>query len=449
MSSASPDSKSGTAFVLSRYVIPVPGPDDSEEIEFLYSSLSNSFLEITDEVEEELRCMAKGALNPASKLAESGFAVDRRLDELGLVRGIFEAARTSRDATPCFTIAPTMDCNFGCEYCFESHTKGVMPEPTQDALLEFFASQVNQVKSEKRSAYITWFGGEPLMGLKAIRRMMKHLDDWGRQESVALSANIITNGYLLGPQVSRSLIDMGVRAAQITLDGPAELHDSRRSVKGSRRPTFSRICENIAEIPEEMRVDVRVNVDRSSVSGVIPLYEELERRGLLRRVNVDVARVERFSPGPVPDSMFSSREFVDVMNDLYDTCEERGWPVSYRGPRGAVHGVCQVDSPLSWVVDWNGDLRKCWAELGTAEGVIGNVKTYGSRLPMLDACRLASRDPFDDAGCRECSFLPACMGGCPKSRMSRRAAGEKECPTWKFNFERVLATRAQGEHNEA
>jgi uncharacterized protein len=195
-----------------------------------------------------------------------------------------------------------------------------------------------------------------------------------------------------------------------------------------------------------MKVAIRVNVDRTNADGVIPLFEQLSELDVLRRVNVDLARVENYSDGPVGDQMFSSTEFVDVVNALYDRCAAERWPINQRGPRSAVRGVCQVDSAPSWVIDWTGDLRKCWAELGTPKGVVGTVKDYLAGLrPSRSSCELASRDPFDDTDCCACVFLPSCMGGCPKTRAARRAAGQKECPVWKYNFDRVLQVRSARE----
>lgn len=68
-------------------------------------------------------------------------------------------------------VAPTMNCNLGCKYCFEgSHKKpGVMTEKTEDKIVDFVKSQKPQALS------ITWFGGEPLLAFNRILSLAKKL----------------------------------------------------------------------------------------------------------------------------------------------------------------------------------------------------------------------------------------------------------------------------------
>ena len=57
------------------------------------------------------------------------------------------------------TIAPTLDCNFDCPYCYENRRNGKMSEEVQDALIDFIQ---NSVTSETSVMDISWYGGEPL-----------------------------------------------------------------------------------------------------------------------------------------------------------------------------------------------------------------------------------------------------------------------------------------------
>jgi uncharacterized protein len=437
-------------FVLSRYAVPISAADDPEAIEFLYSSVSGALVRLSEELQGELVRMSEGHLPEDSELVRNGLAVDARRSEYEDVRKTFEEKRRSRTHAPSFTIAPTMDCNFGCEYCFESHVKGGMSVEMQDKVLRMIEHQVETISPAPPEVGISWFGGEPLMGLKAILRMMERLRAFEekrreRGEGFRWNTFIVTNGYLLSAEAAQKLIDVGVTRAQVTLDGAPADHDQRRFLKGSRRPTFERIAANLAELPAAMSVLIRVNVDRSNVSGIVPLFEELARRGLLGRVNVQIARVEKFSDGAVPADMFTSREFSEVLRAVAERAAAEGWPLVEDSPSPMFQGVCQVDVPNSWVINWNGELRRCWAELGTKDGRVGTVDEYLGARDRITESPLALRDPFDDPACRECVFLPSCMGGCPKTRAVRRAGSQKECPTWKYNYEKVLRARGQRE----
>lgn len=438
--STSLDEQTGAPFVLSRFAIGV-GSADGKRVTHLYSSLRGNWVALNEPLEAELELLQALQLSSDSVLAQAGLAVRRDVDELEALRRAWGLS-TQKARWPTFTIAPTMTCNFGCEYCFESHTKGVMSLETQEQLARFMVEQIDRVIDDgPAKAHVTWFGGEPLMAFPVIESVMGQLDRIGRSsrhESVEWSSSIITNGYLLDQRRADRLASMGVSLVQITLDGPPRHHDRLRMLKVSGKPTFDTIVENIHQVPKSMGVLLRMNVQRSNVDSVQELCEVLERRGILDRVKVSPALVENFCEGPVPASMLTSQEFADSMERLERIAGERGWPLSDIGTGSrAFRGVCQVDTPNSWTIDFDGTLRTCWAEMGTTEGKVGSLADWsGGSAPRRG--ELAARDPFDDAECIACPVLPSCMGGCPKTRAARRAAGTKQCPSWKYSLDSSL-----------
>lgn len=87
--------------------------------------------------------------NFSSQLIEdmkmSGCIVDDDVDELEKVEFYRNLAKYDR-TNFALTIAPTLDCNFRCKYCFENHPKGNMNEKIQDALLKFVEGRLNVAK---------------------------------------------------------------------------------------------------------------------------------------------------------------------------------------------------------------------------------------------------------------------------------------------------------------
>ncbi|GEM_PF-6204443 len=147
---------------------------------------------------------------------------------------------------------------------------------------------------------------------------------------------------------------------------------------------------------------------------------------------------ECFTDGSVPPSMFSSEEFATVLRRVMAVATRNSWPMNISGLEKTVfHGVCQVDSSTSWAIDWDGAFRECCAEMGTSNGILGTLESHLAEGKSAES-QLSARDPFDDDDCQACVFLPACMGACPKTRASRRAVEEKECPSWKYNFQDVI-----------
>lgn len=69
------------------------------------------------------------------------------------------------------TIAPTLECNFSCEYCFESHTKNIMSIEIQNEIY----SWVKVAAQDKMNVNITWYGGEPLLAKIIIFEMSENM----------------------------------------------------------------------------------------------------------------------------------------------------------------------------------------------------------------------------------------------------------------------------------
>lgn len=59
------------------------------------------------------------------------------------------------------TIIPTLDCNFRCWYCYESHHPGKMTHEAMRAVTKFCETLINSAGIN--TFMLDWFGGEPLM----------------------------------------------------------------------------------------------------------------------------------------------------------------------------------------------------------------------------------------------------------------------------------------------
>lgn len=57
-------------------------------------------------------------------------------------------------------IAPTLDCNFRCPYCFEDLKKIYMTKGTVNAIKNFVR---NKIKNGVTNLNVSWYGGEPLL----------------------------------------------------------------------------------------------------------------------------------------------------------------------------------------------------------------------------------------------------------------------------------------------
>lgn len=420
----------------SRYNLPIM---DGRAV---YNTSTGNHVVLTDVERRALdNVMAGKPIDVATvpRLYESGLVLDTAIDEVEAVRRAFRLA-TGSPYDPHLTIAPTMDCNFGCAYCFESHVRGAMSDRVQDDLAAFAAELLRRAGPEPDLS-VTWFGGEPLMAVHVIDAMTERflaLVESGA--AAAYSADIITNGHGLSAATIERLRRAAVRQVQVTIDGPRRVHDSRRYLKASGAGSFDRIVENLRSAVESFRVVVRVNVDRTNAGTVEELLDELAEAGLQPDVLVDPSRVEAFTPDGTGADLLTAREFAVWRSELQQRVAGRGWSLAPTAVGPSLAGVCQVDSVNSFVVDPLGHLFKCWAELGTTAPSIGTVGHRAS-WPEHRVGSLATRDPFDDQGCVSCALLPMCLGSCPKTREVGRALGVAECPPFRHTVHELIEDR--------
>ena len=63
-------------------------------------------------------------------------------------------------------IMPTLNCNFSCWYCYESHPKKMMDSNTVDNIMKYIKNLIE--KRKITSLHLDWFGGEPLLGFHKV-----------------------------------------------------------------------------------------------------------------------------------------------------------------------------------------------------------------------------------------------------------------------------------------
>lgn len=105
---------------------------------------------------------------------DEGICVDAELDELGLLRYAYDLAKNNSDYME-FVVAPTLDCNFACPYCFETKRHHYMGKDVQQSILNFYLEQVSLSKFKK--VKFAWYGGEPLLQFDTIRNMTEQVNE--------------------------------------------------------------------------------------------------------------------------------------------------------------------------------------------------------------------------------------------------------------------------------
>ena len=240
---------------------------ETEKGVVLYNTFSKALIELSL---EEFQHFTNGDFGEyKGTFYDNGYIVEDGFDELEYLKYIHYRTRFSSDVMT-LTIAPTLDCNFDCPYCFEDKRKGYMSVSVQRAVVEFIKRQIT---SGIKTIDLTWYGGEPLLYIDIIKCIYDGIIDPIKDNNVELKQFLITNGFLLTPNTISVLEHCGIRHIQITLDGKESDHDKRRYLRDGSG-TFSTIMNNIMNLRgKDFILDIRSNIDSENAKG----YEDLER----------------------------------------------------------------------------------------------------------------------------------------------------------------------------
>jgi uncharacterized protein len=380
-------------------------------------------------------------------LEYGGYVVRDDVDELMVLKDQYDTHRFRADLMT-LTIAPTMACNFGCDYCFQGQDKPseTMSQEVQDAIVGL----VERGAPGIRVFGVAWYGGEPLLRRKVIENLSDRLIAICEARRIRYEASIVTNGYLLDAAAARSLSARRVVSAQITLDGAPEHHDARRYLL-SRKGSFERIAENLREVVDAvpaLRISIRVNIDDRNGDDIRRLLDHLAELGLGNRKNVKAyfAPVEAMTEGchEVEQMCLSKSRYGALEAELYRHGYALGLTSLPYPPR--FHGTCAAIKPKGLVILPSGDIHKCWDTVSYPDKKVGTIFDLDALARNELMRRWLRWTPFDNETCKNCKLLPNCAGACAykfvHADATRGEAAVLPCPSWKYNIKERLLHRA-------
>ncbi len=407
----------------------------------LYNAASNAFLQVASDAASSIDAVMAApdtfdftdAADLYFNLRVNGFLVDENHDEA--VYNITKMRRLSANyASPMMmlTIAPTRACNFGCPYCYEKDRERLfMSEETEDKLVAF----IERYKSV-RTLQVAWYGGEPLLAFDIIKRLNGKLRGIGKE----LTSMIITNGYLLNDEVIRELDTLKTKRIQITLDGDKETHDGRRYLLGGGG-TFDVIIANLDKLVAsgwQGGVQIRVNVEASNEDKYASVYHFIKDR-----------YGEKYGP-----SVFVYPGFVHDMNNPDSGCYfESDEKARFIIEQAGKHGVtdlsvfpsrfatgCTAETRNGYVVGPEGELYKCWNDLGRKDRIVGTLDSITDWNMGLVAEYMVAASHLDSEECKRCLLFPVCNGGCALVRRRNYLTGENRdhCSHFKSHLKELL-----------
>ena len=421
--------------MLSRYAIPF----EKEDKKFVYVSRSNNFYELSADAFSFIKSLDsrdEAAMDADERdfcqsLRERGIIADEADDDTYLEEQkmlyLTSALATTRLG---LTIAPTISCNLRCPYCFEeSKPGGSMSDETIDTLIEFIKSH-----EFARHLSITWFGGEPLLCVDKIERILEKVSQL--EEIKLVNHVIITNATMLGDEAIRVFKQYPLGSMQITFDGNKATHDTKR-IYADGSGSFDIILANarrFAEACPDTSISFRINVDNRNSDEYFEIHDILSREFAGKNINI-YPGILTANRGCESETFFTTKDHVafaekmrrkGISKSLFPMPESKG---------------CCATSVSSHVIGPRGELYRCWEHVGIPDKEVGNIADERLSRPGLFARFVNLGHCFDDPRCRRCGLLPICNGGCAKRRLLNGEinAGYDLCTIYNDNNAEALA----------
>ncbi len=393
-------------------ICPIPGTGTS----IIVNPLAGS----ADMFSDEEAAAVRAGRHPNSDLLEArGYLVEPQ-EETRRYREAFAEFIDQRetDEVQLFFV-PGYECNFGCDYCYQSKYDS---PPAQDdhQVIEAFFQYVDQQFAGRR-CYVTLFGGEPLLpGVRRRARLERFVRSLAERK---LDLAVVTNGYHLTDYLDL-LSECSVREIQVTLDGVGAVHDSRRPLRGGGA-TFDRITAGIdAALQRGFAINLRMVVDRDNLGHLPELARFARDRGWTRhpRFKTQLGRnYELHECAARRDRLYDRstlyRDYVALAEthpellDLHRPALSVSRALADQGELPPPLFDSCPGTKTEWAFDASGRIYACTATVGKSGEELGTFYPEVN-LDTEAVEEWSDRDVLSIEACRNCSAQLLCGGGC-------------------------------------
>lgn len=344
-------------------------------------------------------------------------------------------------------------CNLACKYCYYTEKTHIYKQDKaasqvlSDELLEQFIKEYIEMQSMP-SVLFTWHGGEPLMRpLTFYKRALELQQKYANGKQI--DNCIQTNGTLITDEWARFFKENNFLVG-VSIDGPQEFHDEyRRSRSG--RPSWRQVmkgieCLNkhgvewnamavvndfIAEYPLDFyHFFKEINCRYIQFTPVVErIYRRADGRHLASPIDGAIATLADFSVSPEGWGRFLCAIFDEWVRNDVGSIFVQIFDATLAGWMGVQPSVCTLAKTCghAGVMEYNGDVYAC-DHFVFPEFKLGNIKEQ-SLIEMMYGEAQRRFGSYKREGlttqCRECPYLFACNGECPRNRFDVSADGEQ------------------------
>ncbi len=344
-------------------------------------------------------------------------------------------------------------CNLNCEYCYYLEKANLYRKEDKtarftmsDELLDRFIREYIESQTMPNVLF-TWHGGEALMRpLSFYKRVVELQQRYAR--GMHIDNAIQTNGTLLTDEWCEFFAQQGWLVG-VSIDGPQEFHDEYRRNKMGQ-PSFRKVMQGI-NLLKKHQVEWNALAVINDYNADYPLefynfFKEIEchyiqftpivERLFAHKDGRHLASPMEHTNVPLADFSVSPEQWGDFLIAIFDEWvkEDVGkyfiqlFDSTLANWVGEAPGVCTMARTCghAGVMEYNGDVYSC-DHFVFPEYKLGNIRT-STLVEMLysDRQQKFGNDKYDrlPKQCKECEFIFACNGECPKNRFAYTADGE-------------------------
>ena len=341
-------------------------------------------------------------------------------------------------------------CNLACQYCYYLEKELLYPNNKRswmsEETLETFIQQYFLAQTQPYVSF-TWHGGEPLLRpISFYKKALKLQQKYGK--GFYIENSLQTNGTLLTDEWCRFFKENNFLIG-LSIDGPATVHDAYRQTLNGKG-SFQKVLNGIRLLNKHgVEWNAMAVVNAQNVKDAATFYN------FFKSINCHFIQftpiVERLVPHADGRCLASVNEQTQTMSPLSVTPEEWGaflcnlfdlWIKEDVGTYyiqmfdatlanwvGQTPGLCTLSKSCGHasVMEHNGDVFAC-DHFVFPEYKRGNIHTQTITEMMYSPEQLQfGKNKWQSLPrqCKECTFLFACYGECPKNRFAIDAYGNK------------------------
>ena len=333
-------------------------------------------------------------------------------------------------------------CNLRCKYCYylekDKLYKQCKNHVISDELLEKFIKEYIEAQTTPQVLF-TWHGGETLMRpISFYKRALELQRIYGRGRQI--DNCIQTNGTLLTDEWCQFFKDNNFLVG-VSIDGPQEFHDEYRRT-ATNKPTFVKVMNginllnkhgvewNALAVVNDYNADYPLEFYRffKQIGCKYIQFSPIVERVVKREDGLTLAPGMQGGDAGLADFSITPEQWGNFLCTIFDEWVHNDvgeyfvqlFDATLANWVGQAPGVCILAEECghAGVMEFNGDVYSC-DHFVYPEHLLGNLhtKTITEMMYADQQNKFAKmKKQMLPQQCKECKFLFACHGECPKNR---------------------------------